>query len=82
MVGAVIDIWSLVLTLRFNRRGHGASGIPLVPLIFYWLPAVTQTPLVTHSAALESLIMTMLHILIRYFVPWMDRKILAQTNRQ
>ena len=34
-LGVCLDVVSLVLDVRKIRRGPGASGIPIIPLVFY-----------------------------------------------
>ncbi len=36
LLGAGVDLLNLALSVAYDRRGRGPSGIPLIPLLIYW----------------------------------------------
>ena len=74
--GILVDLFSCWLALRRNRRGRGASGLPVVPLIVcYLLPLmIVKIPVLTASLWLDCLLLTLSHVGAVYGVPMLDRQ--------
>lgn len=64
LVGFALDLLNVVLALRRSRRGRGASGLPVIPIIFYWLPAVVGYPVLSSSSLLDMGIFVAVHVIL------------------
>jgi hypothetical protein len=75
-IGMAIDLFSCVLFLRRNRRGHGPSGIfAATAILFYFFPLILSgTPVLTSSVWLDCLCLAGFHILVVLGIPCADRK--------
>ena len=77
LVGFALDLWSVVLVLRKNRRRHGPSGLPVVPVFFYFLPALTGYPVLFDSWLPDVGVFMAFHVILRYGIPAFDRRFVA-----
>jgi len=77
LVGFALDVWSVVLVLRKNRRNRGPSGLPVVPVFFYCLPAITGYPVLSDSWLLDVGVFMAFHVILRYGIPALDRRFVA-----
>jgi hypothetical protein len=75
-VGMVIDVWSCFLFMRRNRKGYGASGIPMVPLVAcYLLPLIiSERSVFTSLFLVDCLLLFGFHVLVVFLIPIWDRK--------
>jgi hypothetical protein len=70
-LGLVLDLLSLVLNVLRARRGHGSSGVPVIPWIFYCEGGVLlKKAMLTSSGLLDLGLLTLFHILSQYALPW------------
>jgi hypothetical protein len=81
-VGMVIDVWSCLLFMRRNRKGHGASGIPMVTLVAcYLLPLIiSEHSVFTSSFLVDCLLLFGFHVLVVFLIPIWDRKWLTRSR--
>ena len=79
LVAAVTwDITSLVLSLRRNLRGKGASGVPVISwLIYVLLVEWRNQPFFFETTRQAGVVLTVFHILCHFGFPWLQKLILA-----
>lgn len=71
ILGLVLDLLDLLLKVSSIRRGHGSSGVAVVPLHPYYLGGVMlRRPLVTSSGLLDLVVFTLFHVPSQYALPW------------
>ncbi len=72
-----IDILSLYLSLKRNRRGRGASGFPIVTLFLYGLFIFHASyPSGIYMKALFFLLAFLTHVVFVFIIPMIDRQLL------
>jgi hypothetical protein len=90
MLGISLNMYTLILKLKSNIRGHGDSGIPAIPdFLYLWAVVFSCEPLFIHigsgivgsilSRMLVALMLICFALLCEYFVPvwhrrWLDKK--------
>ena len=79
-VGMAIDLMSCFLFMRRNRKGHGASGMPIVTLIVcYLLPLIIfEHAVFTSLFWVDCLLLIGFHVSVIFLIPILDRKLLAR----
>jgi hypothetical protein len=80
LVGLALDLLSVVLVLRKNRRGRGPSGLPVIPIFFYCLPAFAGHPVLSGSWLPDVGIFVIFHVILRYAIPAIDRKLFVKKS--
>jgi hypothetical protein len=80
LVGFALDLLSVVLVLRKNRRGRGPSRLPVVPIFFYCLPAVAGYPVPFRSWPPEVGIFVTFHFILHYAIPAFDRRFVVEKS--
>ncbi len=83
-VGVAIDLLSCFLFIRRNRKGHGASGVPMVTLIAcYLLPLIiSEHAVFTSSFWVDCLLLMGFHVLVVFLIPILDRKWLNEIKHR
>lgn len=77
-LGVLIDLLSCFLYLQRNRNPSGASGLPIViMLIFYLLPLLLfEQSIFTTSLLVDGLLLISFHIFVVILIPRLDRRYL------
>lgn len=81
-MGVLLDLLSCFLFVRRNKKGFGASGLPVVTfVIFYFIPIlVTERSVLTHYFWLDCLILLCFHVLVVFVIPIFHKKWIARNN--
>ena len=77
-----IDLFSLYLSLRKNRKGKGASGLPIVTLAIYGLIAFGAPYSNFYWRILLLLVGIFIHVTLVFLLQEMDRRILQVSNKE
>jgi ABC-type multidrug transport system permease subunit len=78
-IGVILDVVSTILWIRRWKRGHGASGIPIIPWFLYAVatlcssvpgPVFLGTPHWLYRLY-NFLFLSCFHLLLQFLLPWM-----------
>ena len=71
ILGLVLDLLTLILKVSSTRRGRGSSGVPLIPVLLYYVGGVMlRRAIITSLGLLDLGVLTLFHVLSQYAVPW------------
>ncbi|MFA5795258.1 MAG: hypothetical protein WC980_09395 [Candidatus Brocadiia bacterium] len=73
-----LDLLSLFLSLRWNVRKAGPSGIPVIPWFMYIMFVVITRHSNPWINIRNAFLLTILHVFIQYILPFAHRKILLK----
>lgn len=74
LIGMTLDIVSCFLDVKKILYGVGSSGIPVIPLIFYWFFVATQSQYAFLEQLFLFIILLIFHIFVQYGIPLFIRK--------
>ncbi len=72
--GLLLDLLTVYLNAKRLRKGHGPSGLPIIPLIIYVF-ALNMTPggSLFFSPGLDLVLVIVLHFTLQFVIPSCDR---------
>lgn len=75
--GITLDVVSCFLHVARRYRGHGASGLPIVTLVaFYLVPLLTlKNPILTDFLWLDCVLAGIFHLVLVFFIPMLAEKV-------
>lgn len=81
-LGLIMDMASLRLAYRYITRGHGASGVPVVPMFLYMSPWFFYMPTVVEIKS-DNLVVGLVsfHVMIRYILPLIGHALKSHVKR-
>jgi hypothetical protein len=68
-IGLGIDLYSLALDLRRDRLGYGPSGIPMVSLLLFYLPASQMRGIVFHDGLRTAVLLAIVYLCCHFLIP-------------
>ncbi|UCH33798.1 MAG: hypothetical protein JSV65_14700 [Armatimonadota bacterium] len=83
----LVDLGTLYLAIMKRKRGHGPSGVPLIPWVYYFLFSVFGVGLRDHLglgtpwlravvAGMVLILLTAFHLACQHLIPlWYDRRL-------
>ena len=71
--GLLMDLISMILFLKWNRRKYGPSGLPMISIVFYAIALkIKVTPIFCKNKLLDFGLLVLIYIISHWIIPLVD----------